>query len=76
MRLILLLIVLAAIGLLVARQLQGPATPQPAADAEARQGLPRVPQNPQGVQQFGQDMNRYVQDAAKQQEQKIDEGTR
>ncbi len=66
MRLILLLVVLAIIGLTINQWLnQKPATtaiPQQAGTIPT----PAVPTRPQDVKKFEQDINRFMQDAAKQ----------
>jgi len=65
MRIVLLLIVLAIIGLTLARWLgQSPPAahvPPPAAST----AVPAVPTRPQELQKFEQDLNRFMQDAAR-----------
>ena len=72
MRIVLLLIVLAVIGLTLARWLgQPPPTsqvPPPAASTAA----PAVPTRPQELQKFEQDLNRFMQDAASQRRREAD----
>ncbi|MDS4068723.1 MAG: hypothetical protein RKO24_03800 [Candidatus Competibacter sp.] len=64
MRVVLLLLVLAVIGLTLAKLLGGkppaPATPREASD----RALPAVPTRPQDLKGFERDMNRFIQDAA------------
>ena len=72
MRLLLLLVVLAIIGLTLARWLgQPPPTSHvpPAADSTA---TPAVPTHPQELQKFEQDLNRFMQDAASQRRREAD----
>lgn len=66
MRIVLLLVVLAVIGLTLSRWLgQPPLTSQvpPPADSTA---TPAVPTRPQDLKKFEQDLNRFMQDAAAQ----------
>ena len=66
MRIVLLLVVLAVIGLTLARWLgQPPPTSRvlPPADSTA---APAVPTRPQELKKFEQDLNRFMQDAASQ----------
>ncbi|MDS4041760.1 MAG: hypothetical protein RKP20_11340 [Candidatus Competibacter sp.] len=64
MRVVLLLLVLAVIGLTLAKLLGGkppaPAIPREASD----RALPAVPTRPQDLKGFERDMNRFIQDAA------------
>ena len=72
MRIVLLLIVLAIIGLILARWLgQPPLTSHvpPPADSTA---APTVPTRPQELQKFEQDLNRFMQDAASQRRRQAD----
>ena len=66
MRVVLLLLVLAVIGLTLAQLLGGkppaPATPREASDRTPP--LPAVPTRPQDLKGFERDMNRFIQDAA------------
>ena len=62
MRIVLLLIVLAVIGLTLARWLGQPPKTAPA-PPEAT-AAPAVPTRPQGLKKFEQDLNRFMQDAA------------
>ncbi len=65
MRVLLLLLVLAVIGVGLAQWLghkpPAPAIPQTAQGSPAP---PAVPTRPQDVQTFGQDLNRFMEDAA------------
>lgn len=67
MRVVLLLLVLAVIGLTLA-QLLGGKPPAPAIPREAsdRAPPPVVPTRPQDLKGFERDMNRFIQDAAKE----------
>ena len=72
MRIVLLLIVLAVIGLTLARWLgQPPPTSQvpPPPDSTA---VPAVPTRPQELQKFEQDLNRFMQDAARPRRREAD----
>jgi len=73
MRIVLLLVVLAIIGLTLARRLgQPPPTshvPPPPANPTA---APAVPTRPQDLKQFEQDLNRFLQDAATQRGRQAD----
>ena len=72
MRIVLLLVVLAVIGLTLARWLgQSPPTSQvpPPADSTA---TPAVPTRPQELKKFEQDLNRFMQDAASQRRREAD----
>ena len=72
MRIILLLIVLASIGLTLTRWLGQPPpaahVPPPADSATA----PAVPTRPQDLKKFEQDLNRFMQDAASQRRREAD----
>ena len=71
-RIVLLLVVLAIIGLTLARWLgQSPpaARMPPPADSTA---APAVPTRPQELQKFEQDLNRFMQDAASQRRREAD----
>jgi hypothetical protein len=66
MRILLLLIVLAVVGLTLARWLgQPPPTSRVAPPADST-AAPAVPTRPQDLQKFEQDLNRFMQDAATQ----------
>jgi hypothetical protein len=72
MRILLLLVVLAIIGLTLARWLgQPPPTSRvpPPADSTA---APAVPTRPQELKKFEQDLNRFMQDAATQRGRQAD----
>ena len=71
MRIVLLLIVLAVIGLTLSRWLgQSPTTRiSPPADSTA---TPAVPTRPQELKKFEQDLNRFMQDAASQRRREAD----
>ena len=72
MRLLLLLVVLAIIGLTLARWLgQPPPTAHvpPPPDSTA---TPAVPTRPQDLKKFEQDLNRFMQDAARQRRREAD----
>ena len=74
MQYVLLLIVAAVIGFAIVKQLEKPELPpEPAVAGE--NAPPAVPTRPQDVEQFGQDMNQFVQDAAKEQRKDVDEMT-
>lgn len=75
MRMIFLLVVLLIIALLLTRQIGGTSTLAEPTSAQANQS-PHVPTRPQGVQQFGQDMDKFVQDSAARRKQQIDKQTR
>ena len=75
MRVVLLLLVLAAIGLSLAQWL-GDKPPNPASSQEAfmsdRVAPPAVPTRPQDLKGFEKDMNRFIQDAATEQARQIE----
>ena len=64
MRIVLLLIVLAVIGLTLARWLGQPPKTAPVPLEAAT--TPAVPTRPQDLKKFEQDLNRFMQDAATQ----------
>jgi hypothetical protein len=68
MRIVLLLVVVAIIGIAIG-QLLSRKPPEPVATHSAASGPapPTVPTRPQDVKTFEQDMGRFMQDAAKQQ---------
>ncbi len=70
MRIVLLLIVLAVIGLTLARWLGQPSQTAPAPPEAA--AAPAVPTRPQELQKFEQDLNRFMQDAASQRRREAD----
>lgn len=64
----LLLVVVAVIGLVLAKWLghpPPPVAPEPPRQAATREP-PQVPTRPQDLKQFEQDINHFMQDAAKQ----------
>ncbi|MFZ1642972.1 MAG: hypothetical protein WAV07_16385 [Candidatus Contendobacter sp.] len=72
MRMVLLLVVLAVIGLTLARWLgQSPLAARipPPADSTA---APTVPTRPQDLKQFEQDLNRFMRDTASQRRREAD----
>ena len=71
MRIVLLLIVLAIIGLTLARWLGQPPRTAPA-PPEAAATAPAVPTRPQDQKKFEQDLNRFMQDAASQRRREAD----
>lgn len=76
MRLIGLLIVLAIIGLLTARQLTGPSDePDVGSTANGHQP-PRVPQRAEDVPEFEREMHRYTDEIQEEQRRRIEEATR
>ncbi|HYW02911.1 MAG TPA: hypothetical protein VFA86_03130 [Gammaproteobacteria bacterium] len=76
MRLILLLVALAIVGLLVARSLHHPAPPAAATpQAHSTSGPPRVPTTPQEVPGFKKNMNSFVHRTEQQQKQRIQRAT-
>lgn len=70
MRILLLLIVLAIIGLTLARWLGQPPRTAPAPPEAAT--APAVPTRPQDLKKFEQDLNRFMQDAASQRRREAD----
>ena len=73
MRIVLLLVVLAVIGLTLARWLgQPPPTSPVPPPAESAAAAPAVPTRPQDLKQFEQDLNRFMQDAASQRRREAD----
>lgn len=74
MRILLLLIVLAVIGLTLARQMsEKPATARvSSAPTESSATTPTVPTRPQELKKFEQDLNRFIQDAATQRDRQAD----
>jgi hypothetical protein len=70
MRIVLLLVVVAIIGITTAQMLNRK-PPEPVVQHSASKGLsltpPTVPTRPQDVKAFEQDMNRFMQDTARQQ---------
>lgn len=81
MRMIILLVVLLVIGLLAVRQLDigAPSTPDPAIGKEGQPTVdapPAVPTRPQDVQAFGEQMNRFINDAASERKHQIEQQQR
>jgi hypothetical protein len=70
MRIVLLLIVLAVIGLTLARWLGQPPKTAPVPPEAAT--TPAVPTRPQDLKKFEQDLNRFLQDAASQRRREAD----
>jgi hypothetical protein len=71
MRILLLLIVLAVIGLTLARWLDQPPKSAPV-PPDAATTAPAVPTRPQDLKAFEQDLNRFMQDAATQRGRQAD----
>jgi hypothetical protein len=72
MRIVLLLIVLAVIGLTLARWLGEKPTASRAPPEAATTAAPAVPTRPQDLKAFEQDLNRFMQDAATQRNREAD----
>lgn len=72
MRILLLLVVLALIGLTLARWLGEKPTVARVPPPAAPPALPAVPTRPQELKQFEQDLNRFLEDAATQRRRQID----
>ena len=72
MRIVLLLVVLAVIGLTLARWLGQPSRTAPAPPEAAATAAPAVPTRPQDLKKFEQDLNRFMQDAASQRRREAD----
>ena len=70
MRMIILFVVLLIIGLIATYQLR---THSPLPPVQQQTNVPQIPSNAQDVKAFKQDMDRFVQESAEQQRQKIDE---
>lgn len=76
MRLIILLIALMIVGLLVATNISKNAQPITESPTELTgSGAPKVPVNPQDVQQFEKDMNAFIENEASKQAKEIDRAT-
>lgn len=75
MQYVLLLIVVAIIGFAIVKQLEKPELPPEPAVVSGENTPPTVPTRPQEVEQFGQDMSRFLQDTAKEQLKDVDEMT-
>ena len=72
MRIVLLLIVLAVIGLTLARWLGQPPKTAPVPPAATTPAAPAAPTRPQDLKAFEQDVNRFMQDAASQRRREVD----
>ena len=73
MRMILLLLALLIVGLLVYQQLGGPPDRSiEVPDGGAASQAPRVPQRPQDLPAFEQDMQQFMQDSAEERRQRLD----
>lgn len=76
MRILLLLIVLAVIGLTLARQISEKPRERPlrvsSAPTESSATTPTVPTRPQELKKFKQMLNRFIQDAATQRDRQAD----
>lgn len=64
MRLIMLLLALAVAALLIYRQLSQPVTPQAPVVVEGLPQTPAIPQRPQDLPRFEQELNQFVDEAA------------
>ncbi|MGO3692942.1 hypothetical protein [Marinobacter sp.] len=76
MRLIILLIALMIVGLLVTNNISKKA--QPTSENPTKltgSGAPKIPVNPQDLQQFEKDMNAFIENEASEQSKKIDRAT-
>ena len=72
MQYIVILIALVLVGLLVQKQLTGAPDPKiEAVKQEAGVEVPTVPSRPQDVQQFSQDMNKFMEQQNADQQQKL-----
>lgn len=72
MRILLLLIVLAIIGLTLARWLGQPPQTAPVPPEVTATAVPAVPTRPQELKKFEHDLNRFMQDAATQRGRQAD----
>ena len=72
MRILLLLVVLALIGLTLARWLGQPPPTSRVAPPPDSTAAPAVPTRPQELKKFEQDLNRFMQDAATQRGRQAD----
>lgn len=70
MRILLLLVVLAVVGLILARWLGQP--PRTAPVPPEATATPAVPTRPQDLKAFEQDLNRFMQDTARQRHREAD----
>ncbi len=72
MRIVILLIVLAIIGLTVTKWLGRPVpTPAVSQTLPDRAAPPAVPTRPEDLKNFEKDLNRFMQDAARQREDNV-----
>ncbi|WP_159560719.1 hypothetical protein [Alcanivorax sp. S71-1-4] len=74
MRIVILLIVLAIIGLLVTQRINTPPSDTPPPEA-TREAPPQVPTRPQDVEAFNEQMQQFTDDAAARRQQQIDQAT-
>ncbi|MFO8154025.1 hypothetical protein [Thioalkalivibrio sp.] len=73
MRMILMLLALLIVGLLVYRQLGGLSDrPSAAPDGATESQAPRVPQRPQDLPAFEQEMQQFMEDSAQERRQQLD----
>lgn len=72
MRMLILVIAAAIVGLLAARQLTGP----PAAPTSTDAGTPAVPERPQDVEGFERDMDRFMDESAAARRDALEQQTR
>ena len=72
MRIVLLLVVLAVIGLTLARWLGQPPKTALVPPAATPSTAPAVPTRPQDLKAFEQDLNRFMQDTARQRRREAD----
>jgi hypothetical protein len=74
MRLIILLIALLVVGLLVSQQISNETEPAVEGIVEnSNHDVPKVPVKPQDVQQFERDMNKFMEDEASAQKERLDQ---
>lgn len=77
MRIVMLLLALAVIGVIVVKQLNiKPSEQAVQRDTASSAGTPKVPVRPQDLKGFEQDMNRFVEDAGRRQAKEIDEAVK
>lgn len=72
MRILIVVIAAAIVGVLAARQLTGP----PAAPVSTDAGTPTVPERPQDVEGFERDMDRFMDESAAARRDALEEQTR
>jgi len=76
MRLIILLVSFLIVGLLIYRQIGPVASHKIEEPAEySNNNVPKVPVRPQDEQKFGQDISKFMNDAASEQAKKIDQNS-